>query len=112
MDYFAYSYHFAGLLGGPTIFYREYLTVMNNEVPKVPNTPNRYVAVLKCVVSAFALFGVWGYLTSHFPVDFLVTPEYAEMPLWKQFIIIYITGVAVSVRYMALWKLGEGMSIN
>ena len=29
-DYYAYMFHFTGLLGGPTIYYTEYEDVMSN----------------------------------------------------------------------------------
>ena len=44
-DYYAYMFHFTGLLGGPTIYYNEYMHVMKS-------TPNvsRWKEVIKTAI--------------------------------------------------------------
>ncbi|KAK8805640.1 hypothetical protein WA158_002296 [Blastocystis sp. Blastoise] len=111
LDYFAYCYHFAGLLGGPTIFYREYLDVVNNKTFPNGKIPKRFGSVLLNIVNCAILFALWIYLGSMFSPQYLITEEYGLLPFWKQYIILSIACISQSLKYMATWKLGEGVCV-
>ena len=75
-DYYAYMFHFTGLLGGPTIYYNEYMHVMKS-------TPNvsRWKEVIKTAIIGICgliIFQATDYICS---LEDLLDPSLHRYPL-------------------------------
>ena len=105
-DYYAYMFHFTGLLGGPTIFYNEYQSVVRS-TPKA----SRWIEVIKT-----AIIGICGLLlfkvTNHFcSLDDLMDSSLRQYPLGLRLFGFVLVMFGMRGKYYGLWKLGESMCV-
>lgn len=105
-DYYAYMFHFTGLLGGPTIYYNEYMHVMKS-------TPNvsRWKEVIKTAIIGICgliIFQATDYICS---LEDLLDPSLHRYPLSLRLAVFVFVMMGMRGRYYGLWKLGESMCI-
>lgn len=105
-DYYAYMFHFTGLLGGPTIYYNEYQHVMKS-------TPSafRWKEVIKTAIIGICgliLCQATNYICS---LEDLLNPSLHRYPLSLRLAVFVFVMMGMRGRYYGLWKLGESMCI-
>ena len=105
-DYYAYMFHFTGLLGGPTIYYTEYEDVMSK-----PAKRERYPAVLRTLLTGMVAFALFGATCQWHSLDDFLDPSIREKSLFSRLIVLYVFMLGMRCKYYGLWKLGESMCL-
>lgn len=105
-DYYAYMFHFTGLLGGPTIYYTEYEDVMSK-----PAKRERYPAVLRTLLTGMMAFALFGATCQWHSLDDFLDPSIREKSLFSRLIVLYVFMLGMRCKYYGLWKLGESMCL-
>ncbi|RHZ44641.1 hypothetical protein Glove_714g4 [Diversispora epigaea] len=107
-----YAHFFGAFLIGPQFsfhLYRKFLTASVFPINKIPS--GSYRAALKSLTLGALYLGAYQIGAAYFPIEYLITKEYAANPFYQRLIIMWFTGKFAFTKYLGIWTIAEGSCI-
>ena len=111
LDYYSYVFHFPGLLGGPAIYYREYMDVIGGKRYGAALPRRRLLPCLAKGVCGLLGFALYLATTLLVTIDDLLDDSFAQRSLVTRLLYLYLAMLGYRGRYFGVWKIGESICI-
>lgn len=116
MEVLGYCYFPSAFLIGPQFsfsLYRHWLMSQHSAIKASPVAQEEWEKaqmryVLRCLGLGLLYLAVQQFVGAQYPTSYLLTPEYASLPLLKRIVIMTISGKFVFGKYIGVWLLTEG----
>lgn len=115
LTYFSFVFCYLGFYTGPIVEFRDF-TEFNDgtlfaSLPGRKPTASRYVDAAKAFGTAIICAGFLQTLGQRYPRAWVLSDEYAAMPLLQRAVIMWVYTIAMRMPYYFGWKLSEGSGI-
>lgn len=109
LEFYGYVYFFPSFLAGPSIEFSSYRNYINMSMFKDEGgqIPNTFVPTLVAIGRAFFVLPIVIMTLKFFPLEHLVSAEFAASPLWERILRGWVHVMLLRNRYYFGWYLAE-----
>lgn len=105
-EYFSFVYFFPAFLAGPSHQFKDFRALCDGSLFPGGKMPSNLGAVMWGIARAL-FFAPSFFLVSLVPVSYLLTPDFALLPYWRQWGFVMLALLIYRSRYYFAWYLSE-----